>query len=145
MFIKEYVLYPVLQYYLGYQIQELREKHSEYFSFETSVGLSGQMRYNTSTQNWDVCINETLIEEIEGIVLEVFIPSKEPHVADYYKALRKLFKENISDKSKKLVKNVMISLEESILTQKMRLETPITIEPFFVFNLDNQKQVIVLN
>lgn len=144
MFIKEYVLYPVFEYYLGLKISDLEQQYDGHYSFEAN-DYYGEMVFNQENSVWEIMLDGKLITIIEGILIETFAPEKEPLVSVYYASLKKLKTKKLRPKSLRLVNNVMESLQDSILNQYMIIDKGISFDHFFVFNIDKTKQVIVLN
>ena len=96
--------------------------------------------------NWDLVVNDEKVAEIENILFSVFSePDKHPPIDKYYKKLVRLKKKGLNYRSGLLVDQLIESIEILLLISDVKLKSPVSFGPFFIFSLDSKKQIIVLN
>lgn len=138
------ILYPVIEHYIGAGVSQIK-RNKESVLFKTSLGQGGIIQKN-DTGNWDLVIDDEKVAEIENILFSVFCESsKHPSIDKYYKKLIRLKKKELNYRSELLVDQLIESIEILLLIGDVKLKSPVNFGPFYIFNLDNKKQVLVLN
>jgi hypothetical protein len=97
--------------------------------------------------DWEIIIDSKTIYRIEKEVFEVLVkPSKKSSLEDYIEILNSIFMDdNISDRSRLLVSNILLFLEEYILNSEFIPRKEIRVGPFMVFNHNRKKFIYCLN
>lgn len=138
------ILYPVIEHYIGASVSNVKRQKGEIL-FKTQLGQGGIIHKNEKG-NWDLVIEDEKIAEIEDILFSVFCESKKhPPIDRYYKSLVELKGKELNYRSGVLVDQLITSIEFILLMGDVQLKSPVQFGPFLAFNLDNKKQIIVLN
>ncbi len=139
-------LYPVLQHYIGSKISSISVLGEHSFIFNTLMGENGFVSEDING-DWEVIIDSKTIYRIEKDVFEVLIkPSKKSTLEDYIEILSSIFKdEKISDRSRVLVSNILLFLEEYILNSDFLPRRDIRVGAFTIFNHKSKKFIYCLN
>jgi hypothetical protein len=138
------ILYPVIEHYIGATVSNIKREDESIF-FKTQLGQGGIIHKNESG-NWDLVIEDEKIAEIEDILFSVFCESrKQPPIDKYYKKLVEIKGKELNYRSGILVDQLITSIEVILLMGDIKLKSPITFGPFYAFDLDGEKQIIVLN
>lgn len=138
------ILYPIIEHYIGIKVAGV-QREDDIVQFVTSIGQEGKIERN-STGDWDLSVEQEKVAEIEDILFSIFCESrKQPPIDRYYKRLLKLKKRGLNYRSKVLVEQLILSVEYLLLNSDVKLKNPLNIGPFYIFNFNNRKEIIVLN
>ena len=129
-------LYPVLQHYTVEKI--------------TSISVLGDhnLIFNQNTRgDWEITIEGKVVYTIEKDVFEVLVkPSRKSSLENYVGILNDLFTDKkISDRSRILVFNILLFLEEYIINSDFLPKRNLRVGPFSIFNYKGNKFVYCLN
>ena len=137
------ILFPVIEYYLGYQIEEI-ELSGSIVSFLTKWGR-GELQQNPLGV-WEITIGPEKVAEIEDRDFKVIQESnRNIDLQRYYNELKELLSEKLSFRSGCLIKDIITSLEYLLVNENIKINEPINVGKFFLFSLENQKEIICLN
>jgi hypothetical protein len=139
------ILFPIIEHYAGITVSKIR-RIDELVLFRTSLGQGGKIERNIEG-DWDLVVDDEKVAEIEDILFSIFCESQDqPPIDKYYNKLLGLRNKGVLNyKSNILVDQLIISIEFLILNMDVELEDPISIGPFFTFNHNKTKHVLVLN
>jgi hypothetical protein len=139
-------LYSVLQHYTGEKISSISVLGEHSLIFNTLMGDNGFVSEDLNG-DWEIIIDSKTIYRIEKEVFEVLVkPSKKSSLEDYIEILNSIFMDdNISDRSRLLVSNILLFLEEYILNSEFIPRKEIRVGPFMVFNHNRKKFIYCLN
>lgn len=138
-------LYPVLQHYTGCKISSVFPE-GDVFKFRTFMGDKGMVMEDISG-DWSVIIGEEEVYKIERDIFNILVkPNKKSSLEDYIEILNDLTNDtNVSYRSKLLVSNILIFLEEYILNSDFLPKKDIRVGIFSVLNVGGKKFVNCLN
>ena len=137
------ILFPVIEYYLGHKIEYMEKDESSVY-FVTEIGR-GEIIQNI-LGNWDIYIEGEKIEEIENCVYEMVSPSvPNTDTQKYYNDLKTLLNVGLTNRSKRLIQDIMGSLEYLLLNENVVIRTPLVVDKYFLFTLDKRKEIVCLN
>ena len=139
-------LYPVLQHYTGEKITSISVLGDHNLIFNTFLGDNGFVNQNTRG-DWEITIEGKVVYTIEKDVFEVLVkPSRKSSLENYVGILNDLFTDKkISDRSRILVSNILLFLEEYILNSDFLPKRNLRVGPFSIFNYKGNKFVYCLN
>lgn len=139
------ILFPIIEHYTGIRVSRIK-RSDELVLFKTSLGQGGKIERNIEG-DWDLVIDDEKVAEIEDILFSVFCESKDqPPIDKYYNKLVGLKNKGVLNyKSNILVDQLIASIEFLILNMDVELEDPLAMGPFFTFNHNGTKHVLVLN
>lgn len=138
-------LYPVLQHYTGCKITSVSPEGDD-FTFKTFMGDKGIVSEDISG-DWTIIIGNEEIYKIEKDIFNILVkPNKKSSLEDYIEILNDLTNDSsISYRSKVLVSNILLFLEEYILNSDFVPKKSIRVGLFLVLNLMGKKFVNCLN
>ena len=136
------ILTPVIEYYLGFNIDHVEFKNSM-LSFCSRCG-NGELKEN-EIGNWDLILDRIKVSEIENSVLEILIGSETMDLEKYYNDLKELEKSLFNYRSLCLVKDILASIEYFLVNHNVKIKKPIRINDKFIFSLDGENEIIYLN
>jgi hypothetical protein len=139
-------LYPVLQHYTGEKITSISVLGDHNLIFNTFLGDNGFVNQNTRG-DWEITIEGKVVYTIEKDVFEVLVkPSRKSSLENYVGILNDLFTDKkISDRSRILVFNILLFLEEYIINSDFLPNRNLRVGPFSIFNYKGNKFVYCLN
>lgn len=139
------IFFPIIEHYTGIRVSKVR-RIDELILFKTALGQAGKIERNIEG-DWDLLVDEEKVAEIEDVLFSIFCePRNQPPIDKYYNELLRLKKEGVLNyKSNVLVDQLITSIEFLILHMDVQLEDPIAMGPFFTFNHNGTKHVLVLN
>lgn len=139
-------LYPVLQHYTGEKITSISVLGDRSLIFNTFLGDNGFVNVDING-DWEIIIEKKVVYTIEKSVFDVLVkPSKKSSLENYIGILNDLFSDKrISDRSKILVSNILLFLEEYILNSDFIPKKNLRVGPFSIFNCKGNKFVYCLN
>jgi hypothetical protein len=139
-------LYPVLQHYTGEKIISISVLGDHNLIFNTFLGDNGFVNQNTRG-DWEITIESKVVYTIEKDVFEVLVkPSRKSSLENYVGILNDLFTDKkISDRSRILVFNILLFLEEYIINSDFLPKRNLRVGPFSIFNYKGNKFVYCLN
>jgi|APGre2960657444_1045066.scaffolds.fasta_scaffold16097_2 hypothetical protein len=139
-------LYPVLQHYTGEKITSISVLGDHNLIFNTFLGDNGFVNQNTRG-DWEITIESKVVYTIEKDVFEVLVkPSRKSSLENYVGILNDLFTDKkISDRSRILVFNILLFLEEYIINSDFLPKRNLRVGPFSIFNYKGNKFVYCLN
>ena len=139
-------LYPVLQHYTGEKITSISVLGDHNLIFNTFLGDNGFVNQNTRG-DWEITIEGKVFYTIEKDVFEVLVkPSRKSSLENYVGILNDLFTDKkISDRSRILVFNILLFLEEYIINSDFLPKRNLRVGPFSIFNYKGNKFVYCLN
>ena len=139
-------LYPVLQHYTGEKITSISVLGDHNLIFNTFPGDNGFVNQNTRG-DWEITIESKVVYTIEKDVFEVLVkPSRKSSLENYVGILNDLFTDKkISDRSRILVFNILLFLEEYIINSDFLPKKNLRVGPFSIFNYKGNKFVYCLN
>jgi hypothetical protein len=139
-------LYPVLQHYTGEKITSISVLGDHNLIFNTFLGDNGFVNQNTRG-DWEITIESKVVYTIEKDVFEVLVkPSRKSSLENYVGILNDLFTDKkISDRSRILVFNILLFLEEYIISSDFLPKKNLRVGPFSIFNYKGNKFVYCLN
>ena len=139
-------LYPVLQHYTGEKITSISVLGDHNLIFNTFLGDNGFVNQNTRG-DWEITIEGKVVYTIEKDVFEVLVkPSRKSSLENYVGILNDLFTDKkISDRSRILVFNILLFLEEYIINSDFLPKRNLRVGPFSIFNYRGNKFVYCLN
>ena len=139
-------LYPVLQHYTGEKITSISVLGDHNLIFNTFLGDNGFVNQNTRG-DWEITIEGKVVYTIEKDVFEVLVkPSRKSSLENYVGILNDLFTDKkISDRSRILVFNILLFLEEYIINSDFLPKRTLRVGPFSIFNYKGNKFVYCLN
>jgi hypothetical protein len=139
-------LYPVLQHYTGEKITSISVLGDHNLIFNTFLGDNGFVNQNTRG-DWEITIEGKVVYTIEKDVFEVLVkPSRKSSLENYVGILNDLFTDKkISDRSRILVFNILLFLEEYIINSDFLPKRNLRVGPFSIFNYKGNKFVYCLN
>lgn len=139
-------LYPVLQHYTGEKITSISVLGDHNLIFNTFLGDNGFVNQNTRG-DWEITIEGKVFYTIEKDVFEVLVkPSRKSSLENYVGILNDLFTDKkISDRSRILVFNILLFLEEYIINSDFLPKRNLRVGPFSIFNYRGNKFVYCLN
>lgn len=139
-------LYPVLQHYTGEKITSISVLGEHSLIFNTFLGDNGFVNEDING-DWEIIIENKVVYTIEKNVFDVLVkPSKKSSLENYIVILNDLFSdEKISDRSKILVSNILLFLEEYILNSDFLPKKNLRVGPFSIFNYKGNKFIYCLN
>ena len=139
-------LYPVLQHYTGEKITSISVLGDHNLIFNTFLGDNGFVNQNTRG-DWEITIEGNVVYTIEKDVFEVLVkPSRKSSLENYVGILNDLFTDKkISDRSRILVFNILLFLEEYIINSDFLPKRNLRVGPFSIFNYRGNKFVYCLN
>jgi hypothetical protein len=139
-------LYPVLQHYTGEKITSISVLGDHNLIFNTFLGDNGFVNQNTRG-DWEITIESKVVYTIEKDVFEVLVkPSRKSSLENYVGILNDLFTDKkISDRSRILVFNILLFLEEYIINSDFLPKKNLRVGPFSIFNYKGNKFVYCLN
>jgi hypothetical protein len=139
-------LYPVLQHYTGEKITSISVLGDHNLIFNTFLGDNGFVNQNTKG-DWEITIESKVVYTIEKDVFEVLVkPSRKSSLENYVGILNDLFTDKkISDRSRILVFNILLFLEEYIINSDFLPKRNLRVGPFSIFNYKGNKFVYCLN
>jgi hypothetical protein len=139
-------LYPVLQHYTGEKITSISVLGDHNLIFNTFLGDNGFVNQNTRG-DWEITIEGKVVYTIEKDVFEVLVkPSRKSSLENYVGILNDLFTDKkISDRSRILVFNILLFLEEYIINSDFLPKKNLRVGPFSIFNYKGNKFVYCLN
>ena len=139
-------LYPVLQHYTGEKITSISVLGDHNLIFNTILGDNGIVNQNTRG-DWEITIEGKVVYTIEKDVFEVLVkPSRKSSLENYVGILNDLFTDKkISDRSRILVFNILLFLEEYIINSDFLPKRNLRVGPFSIFNYRGNKFVYCLN
>lgn len=139
-------LYPVLQHYTGEKITSISVLGDHNLIFNTFLGDNGFVNQNTRG-DWEITIEGKVVYTIEKDVFEVLVkPSRKSSLENYVGILNDLFTDKkISDRSRILVFNILLFLEEYIINSDFLPKRNLRVGPFSIFNYGGNKFVYCLN
>ena len=139
-------LYPVLQHYTGEKITSISVLGDHNLIFNTFLGDNGFVNQNTRG-DWEITIEGKVVYTIEKDVFEVLVkPSRKSSLENYVGILNDLFNDKkISDRSRILVFNILLFLEEYIINSDFLPKRNLRVGPFSIFNYRGNKFVYCLN
>ena len=128
-------LYPVLQHYTGEKITSISVLGDHNLIFNTFLGDNGFVNQNTGG-DWEITIEGKVVYTIEKDVFEVLVkPSRKSSLENYVGILNDLFTDKkISDRSRILVFNILLFLEEYIINSDFLPKRNLRVGPFSIFN-----------
>jgi hypothetical protein len=143
--IQNQALYPVLQHYTGCKISSI-SIDGEVLKFKTFRGDIGVVREEING-DWSITIKDEEIYKIERDIFNVLInPSKKSSLEDYIEILNELTNSSdVSYRSRILVSNILIFLQEYILNSDFLPKKSIRVGIFSVLNLKGKKFINCLN
>ena len=114
--------------------------------FNTFLGDNGFVNQNTRG-DWEITIEGKVVYTIEKDVFEVLVkPSRKSSLENYVGILNDLFTDKkISDRSRILVFNILLFLEEYIINSDFLPKRNLRVGPFSIFNYRGNKFVYCLN
>ena len=135
-------LYPVLQHYTGEKITSISVLGDHNLIFNTFLGDNGFVNQNTRG-DWEITIEGKVFYTIEKDVFEVLVkPSRKSSLENYVGILNDLFTDKkISDRSRILVFNILLFLEEYIINSDFLPKRNLRVGPFSIFNYRGNKFV----
>ena len=138
-------LYPVLQHYTGCRITSIIPD-GDTLTFKTLIGDIGIVKEDFDG-NWNITIEGEEIYKIERDIFNALIkPNSKSSLEDYIEILNDLsHSSNISYRSKILVSNILMFLEEYILNSDFLPKKSIRVGIFSVLNLGGKKFINCLN
>ena len=138
-------LYPVLQHYTGEKITSISVLGDHNLIFNTFLGDNGFVNQNTGG-DWEITIEGKVVYTIEKDVFEVLVkPSRKSSLENYVGILNDLFTDKkISDRSRILVFNILLFLEEYIINSDFLPKRNLRVGPFSIFNYKGNKFVYCL-
>jgi hypothetical protein len=139
-------LYPVLQHYTGEKITSISVLDDHNLIFNTFIGDDGFVNQNTDG-DWEIIIENKIVYTIEKDVFEVLVkPSRKSSLENYVGILNDLFNDKkISNRSRILVFNILLFLEEYIINSDFLPKKNLRVGPFSIFNYKGNKFVYCLN
>ena len=139
-------LYPVLQHYTGEKITSISVLGDHNLIFNTFLGDNGFVNQNTRG-DWEITIEGKVVYTIEKDVFEVLVkPSRKSSLENYVGILNDLFTDKkISDRSRILVFNILLFLEEYIINSDFLPKRNLRVGPFSIFNYKGNKFDYCLN
>jgi hypothetical protein len=139
------IFFPIIEHYTGIRISKVK-RIEESILFKTALGQLGKIERNIEG-DWDLLLDEEKVAEIEDSLFSIFCePKNQPPIDKYYNQLLGLKKKGVLNyKSNVLVDQLITSIEFLILHMDVQLEDPIAMGPFFTFNHNGTKHVLVLN
>ena len=139
-------LYPVLQHYTGEKITSISVLGDHNLIFNTFLGDNGFVNQNTRG-DWEITIEGKVVYTIEKDVFEVLVkPSRKSSLENYVGILNDLFTDKkISDRSRILVFNILLFLEEYIINSDFLPKRNLRVGPFSIFNYKGNKFVYCLS
>ena len=139
-------LYPVLQHYTGEKITSISVLGDHNLIFNTFLGDNGFVNQNTRG-DWEITIEGKVVYTIEKDVFEVLVkPSRKSSLENYVGILNDLFTDKkISNRSRILVFNILLFLEEYIINSDFLPKRNLRVGPFSIFNYKGNKFVYCLN
>jgi hypothetical protein len=139
-------LYPVLQHYTGEKITSISVLGDHNLIFNTFLGDNGFVNQNTKG-DWEITIESKVVYTIEKDVFEVLVkPSRKSSLENYVGILNDLFTDKkISNRSRILVFNILLFLEEYIINSDFLPKKNLRVGPFSIFNYKGNKFVYCLN
>lgn len=143
--IQNQALYPVLQHYTGCKISSVSPE-GDVFRFKTLMGDMGIVIEDISG-DWSIIIEDEEIYRIEREIFNILIkPDKKSSLEDYIEILNNLTHSGeVSYRSKMLVSNILVFLEEYILSSDFLPKKNIRMGIFSVLNVGGKKFVNCLN
>ena len=143
--IQNQALYPVLQHYTGCKISSISPE-GDVLTFRTFMGDLGIVSEDIEG-NWNRTIGEEEIYKIERDIFNVLIkPNSKSSLEDYIEILNELTNSpEVSYRSKILVSNILIFLQEYILNSDFLPKKNIKVGIFSVSNLKGKKFINCLN
>lgn len=137
------MLVPIIEYYVGCSIESFDDKNTEIL-FSTRWG-KGRTKKNRRG-NWEIFINEEKVSLIERDVFKTITESSNtPDVQKYYNDLKELMSSDLTFRSVCLIRDIMVSLEYLLIHESVKINKPINVGKFFIFNLCGKKEIICLN
>ena len=137
------VIVPMIEYYIGGPIDSMEMIDSIVF-FSTSDG-NGKICEN-EIGNWEVYVNEEKVSEIEEKVFKTIMDSKEClDIQNYYDDLKDILGSDLTYRSSCLIRDIMGSLEYLLINEDVKIKSPVNMGKYFIFTLDNGKEIICLN
>lgn len=138
------ILYPIIEHYIGIKVAGV-QREDDMIQFVTNIGQEGKIERN-SVGDWDLSVEEEKVAEIEDILFSIFCEFRnEPPIDRYYKNLLELKKKGLNYRSRVIVDQLILSIKYLLLNSEVKLENPLNIGPFFIFNFINKKEIILLN
>jgi hypothetical protein len=143
--IQNQALYPVLQHYTGCKISSVSPE-GDVFRFKTLMGDMGIVIEDISG-DWSIIIEDEEVYRIEREIFNILIkPDKKSSLEDYIEILNNLTHSGeVSYRSKMLVSNILVFLEEYILSSDFLPKKNIRVGIFSVLNVGGKKFVNCLN
>jgi hypothetical protein len=143
--IQNQALYPVLQHYTGCKISSVSPE-GDVFRFKTLMGDMGIVIEDISG-DWSIIIEDEEVYRIEREIFNILIkPDKKSSLEDYIEILNDLSHSGeVSYRSKMLVSNILVFLEEYILSSDFLPKKNIRVGIFSVLNVGGKKFVNCLN
>jgi hypothetical protein len=143
--IQNQALYPVLQHYTGCKISSVSPE-GDVFRFKTLMGDMGIVIEDISG-DWSIIIEDEEVYRIEREIFNILIkPDKKSSLEDYIEILNDLLHSGeVSYRSKMLVSNILVFLEEYILSSDFLPKKNIRVGIFSVLNVGGKKFVNCLN
>jgi len=143
--IQNQALYPVLQHYTGCKISSVSPE-GDVFRFKTLMGDMGIVIEDISG-DWSIIIEDEEVYRIEREIFNILIkPDKKSSLEDYIEILNNLTHSGeVSYRSKMLVSNILVFLEEYILSSDFLPKKNIRMGIFSVLNVGGKKFVNCLN
>jgi hypothetical protein len=143
--IQNQALYTVLQHYTGCKISSVSPE-GDVFRFKTLMGDMGIVIEDISG-DWSIIIEDEEIYRIEREIFNILIkPDKKSSLEDYIEILNNLTHSGeVSYRSKMLVSNILVFLEEYILSSDFLPKKNIRMGIFSVLNVGGKKFVNCLN
>jgi hypothetical protein len=139
------IFFPIIEHYTGTLVSKVR-RIDESILFKTISGQAGKIERNIEG-DWDLLVEEEKVAEIEDGLFSIFCESRDqPPIDKYYNELLRLKRRSVLNyKSNILVDQLITSIEFLILHMDVQLEDAIKIGPFYTFNHNGTKHVLVLN
>jgi hypothetical protein len=143
--IQSNALYPVLQHYTGCRISSIFPD-GDVLTFKTFMGDLGIVKEDIEG-NWKITIGDEEIYKIEGDIFNILVkPNSKSSLEDYIEILNDLYnRDDVSYRSKILISNILIFLQEYILNSSFLPKKNIKVGIFSVLNLGGKKFINCLN
>lgn len=137
-------IYYAIEYFVESPI-EIVSQDDEEILFVTESGDSGKIEKNYKG-DWSVYLEGEMVYEIESGFFDSIFSDISSDASEYYKSLKLLEGLYLKPKTKTFLESLIVSTEYLLLFAPTVVpKNPVSVGPFFIYNLMGQKIINVLN
>lgn len=143
---REKALYPIIKHYTGADVQSVYCEDEEIYTFTTVLGEYGEV-YKSLDGDWNIKIENRVVESIEDIVFNILVtPREKSEMTQFIDRARTVLNDDkIRYRSKVLITNIVKILEDVVLNSSFVPKKSMVISPFWVFIYKGKKFINGLN